>query len=93
MQIYVRRGIQGKVRDASDMMGTELEATRTGYGATAQYEPYYLEKATDTTRDYEATENMEEGGGLVRTVDQDEQTQSGTITYGWGGSSGEEDID
>ena len=69
MQVYVKRGIQGKVKEKVDEVGT-------------QYEPYYLStdfRNTDQSTDKEDTAL---GGGVARTTARTTgrigtQTQSG----------------
>jgi hypothetical protein len=67
MQIYVKRGIQGKVRDAVD---TTL--------AAKQYEPYYLESDLTNTRKESTTANTTAGGGVNRLINNDEANRTGT---------------
>ncbi|MFA5096994.1 MAG: hypothetical protein WC478_06605, partial [Candidatus Omnitrophota bacterium] len=46
MQVYVKRGLQGKVKDAVDYKDTGDTIT----GTTAQYEPYYAESTMASTQ-------------------------------------------
>lgn len=76
MQTYVKRGLQGRVKDAVDTM-----ATSTGdLGGTTQYEPYYLESNFDNTRGSTETENVQEGGGVIRDVARGHSERTGTQT-------------
>jgi len=67
MQIYVKRGIQSKVRDAVLGMGDTLTPELTGGQNTKQYEPYYLSSDATTTQ-YSGQDNQTfiDGGGVQR---------------------------
>jgi len=70
MQIYVKRGLQGRVKDVVDHTGTGGEVGTTGdqLSFTAgQYEPYYLTSTANTQQDTRDTENVAEGGVVGRT--------------------------
>jgi hypothetical protein len=71
MQVYVKRGIQGKVRDAVD---NTLAAT--------QYEPYYLSTTSDSSRAENTTAKTEKGGGVSRVINKDEASRTGTQDIG-----------
>jgi hypothetical protein len=59
MQIYVKRGLQGGMRFATDKL-----KNRTG-----QYEPYYYQSEAETARErVYNTEETKDGGGVTRTV-------------------------
>lgn len=47
MQVYVRRELQGRYKDASDKIVTELRQAKQDTKLPLQYEPYYF--AADTT--------------------------------------------
>jgi len=68
MQIYVKRGLQGKVKLETDKLGT-------------QYEPDYLSSTFTSNRDTTEAENIQAGGGVQRTLSRDEATRTGTQTY------------
>ncbi len=57
MQVYVKRGIQSKVKDAVD---STLQA--------GQYEPYYLTTSNSSTRNLNNSETTSTGGGVARTL-------------------------
>jgi len=70
MQIYMRRGLQARIKSGTDTMptvvlqGTDAEAKAgTLFGTQTQYEPYYMRKGT-----YDFTTTSKEG------------TEAGTIT-------------
>ena len=74
MQLYMRRGMQARLRSGSDnisaaaLKGTEAEGkSQEIFGTETQYEPYYITggSATFTTTSSEGTETgvaTEEGG-------------------------------
>ena len=76
MQTYVKRGLQGRMKDATDRVATE----NTAIGQTKQYEPYYLSSTFDTTRDTAEKEDITSGGGVTRTLSKDESARTGSQT-------------
>lgn len=73
MQVYVKRGLQGKVKDAVDYKDTGDTIT----GTTAQYEPYYAESTMASTQSMTDTEKTSAGGGVTRSVET-EASRTGT---------------
>jgi hypothetical protein len=72
MQIYVKRGIQGKMRDASDL---QVPTTGESYGVNSfkQYEPRETTAVgMHSKRDSNVTETTSIGGGVNRSIDGDE---------------------
>ena len=63
MQTYVKRGLQGRLKDGVDMMADETD----DLGSTQQYEPYYMDSSTDFSRDNTETEQRSEGGKRALT--------------------------
>jgi len=82
MQMFVRRGLQGKIKDGVDVMGTKMNLP--SYGST-QYEPYYLSSTQDTTQKSHNTDNMQKDGSIIRTPDAT-TTVSRTQDIGWDGA-------
>jgi len=78
MQIYVKRGLQGRMKGATDYLATQT----TDLGAAGQYEPYYLSSSFDATRDTTESEATATGGSVTRTLTQDASSRTGTQTYG-----------
>jgi hypothetical protein len=75
MQIYVKRGIQGKMKDATDYNDPSATMMKT-----VQYEPDY---ATTTnmvsTRKSEETATTTKGGGITRAISgEDASSRTGT---------------
>ncbi len=75
MQVYVKRSIQGKMKDAVD-----TNADNATFLVTQQYEPeYQTNDGLRTTRASKESENTSEGGGVTRTiVGKDVSTRTGT---------------
>ncbi|MCX5698288.1 MAG: hypothetical protein NTX01_01115 [Candidatus Omnitrophica bacterium] len=76
MQVYVKRGIQGKIADASDTGVTDADIpdivhSDTNYGVNdqKQFEPRYS-TSTKMVSTRDATENVtvSRGGGIVRDI-------------------------
>lgn len=68
MQVYVKRGIQGKMKDATDFKLTDATSGVT-IGSTDQYEPDYMTTDKMVSK-REATESKEttQGGGVERKI-------------------------
>ncbi|MFA6358485.1 MAG: hypothetical protein WCY09_07510 [Candidatus Omnitrophota bacterium] len=78
MQVYVKRGIQGKMKDATDYN----DPAASMLGVTTQYEPNYMTTANMTsTRQAKETAATSTGGGVTRTiVGEDVGSRTGTQT-------------
>lgn len=68
MQTYVKRGLQGRVKDVVDHTGTSQEVG----GATLsfsgdQYEPYYAESDTKVKSEKTAEETVGKRGEITRS--------------------------
>lgn len=67
MQVYVKRGIQGRVKDVVDHTGAGGEVAGQNLSLSGgQYEPYYQQSSGDTTQKSTSTEAMQTGGGASR---------------------------
>lgn len=75
MQVYVKRGLQGKIKDATDYTDASAGAV---VGATKQYEPYYQESNLTSTHQATSGENTATGGAVTRTLTSDRSTRTGT---------------
>ena len=81
MQIYVKRGLQGKVRDVSDNVGAGLIAA--GYAKTTnQYEPYYAQSNYNTTQDQNVNEQYLAGGAVSRNSLSEKSGRTGDANVG-----------
>ena len=78
MQLYVKRGLQGKVRDVTDDVGVGLTTTKH----TSQYEPYYTSSNMQTGQSQSGTESYQAGGTVSRVTDSEESHRSGSSTTG-----------
>ncbi|MBM3244957.1 MAG: class III signal peptide-containing protein [Candidatus Omnitrophica bacterium] len=89
MQIYVKRGLQGRVKDVVDHTGTGGEVGTAGdvlQFSGAQYEPYYTSSAGQSSNVAADRVNVAEGGVITRNIE-DENVSRGarrTVT-GWEG--------
>jgi len=72
MQVYVKRSLQAKVKDAVDYNDPAATMLSTG-----QYEPYYLSSSATSTRDESTTANTAAGGGVTKTTT-DAATRTGS---------------
>jgi len=73
MQVYVKRSIQGKIKDASDYNDTAATML-----TTKQYEPYYLESNLTNTRSESSKTNTATGGAITRTLTNDTANRTGS---------------
>lgn len=64
MQVYVRRGLQGRYKDATDYALDTI-------GTDRQYEPYYLESDITTESSEEAARTYAPGGSSSRTISEE----------------------
>jgi len=92
MQVFVKRGLQGRMKDATDSL-TQVDGGGLLAGNTAQYEPYYLQQDVTTTQTVAGTGGagaMEEkyDGGTFSRKGQEKTTQTGTETTGGSESLG-----
>jgi Flp pilus assembly pilin Flp len=79
MQVYVRRGLQGRMKDTTDYLATQTNAL----GDLKQYEPTELERDIKQTRHEPIKEEMTTGGQVTRTIaDEGETTSVGTDQFG-----------
>jgi hypothetical protein len=77
MQIYVKRGLQSKVKSAVDYVDANA-TTILGATGESQYEPYYLSSNMTSTRGTTGGETVAEGGGVTRTTTADTSSRTGT---------------
>jgi len=82
MQIYVRRGMQARIKDAVDYSQQADEGTGVDIFNSTQYEPYYMDSSLETTSDSTTHEWMEKGGAITRDIENQYTSRTGTITYG-----------
>lgn len=87
MQVYVRRGLQARVRDVVDDVDvggqySSVPGLNNIFTAGDQYEPYYNSSTATTAQTGTDQENLSTGGGVSRTSN---QTTNATReqTLGW----------
>ena len=74
MQIYVKRSLQAKVKDAVDYNDPESGTMFS----TKQYEPDYLTSDMTSTRKESTTASTTAGGGVTRAINEDEANRTGS---------------
>ena len=68
MQVYIRRGVQARMKDAVDFTLTaDDDAGGNIFSGNLQYEPYYDQGSTyTTTSSGQVSEQLQIGGGVVK---------------------------
>jgi uncharacterized protein (UPF0333 family) len=63
MQIYVKRGLQGRVHDATLLMVKETSSSTSAdyIGNSHQYEPYYIKSNFEVDRQSKSAVNIAQG--------------------------------
>jgi len=79
MQLYVRRGMQARIKDAVD--GSMNVDGGDSIFTTAQYEPYYMDSDMRTTQDQTVSEATNRGGSVRRDTTESNVTRTGVETY------------
>lgn len=85
MQIYIRRGMQARIKDAVDFTKTaddDAGGYLFGNNAMSQYEPYYLQSNYETMQAGNTYEQQEIGGGMIRNSISDITQRTGNQVYG-----------
>ena len=72
MQLYVKRGLQAKVKDVTDVVGAGLTGSKTN-----QYEPYYASSDFNVTSSQKSNEQYNPGGTVFRDTQKEETTRTG----------------
>ncbi len=67
MQTYIKRGVQGRIKNVVDHTGTggTVGGAQMSFSGT-QYEPYYLQTSYSNTDNATNTENTAIGGSVTR---------------------------
>lgn len=85
MQIFVKRGLQGKQKDVTDFF-TGVTGDAAGVGkqlaTIPQYEPYYASSTYNVTQGNTTKETVAVGGTVTRNVSRDSTTRTGSATTG-----------
>lgn len=66
MQVYVRRGIQGRIKDVVDHVADSTDTQANDLFSNQQYEPYYATGTGTTNQNVTDTESLKEGGAVSR---------------------------
>jgi hypothetical protein len=81
MQLYMKRSLQGKIRDVSDNVGFGL--LNAGYTkVTNQYEPYYESSAYTVNQDQAIQEQYQATGTVARNSINEKTARTGTQNTG-----------
>ena len=64
MQVYVRRGLQAKMKGTADYFSTQ---GANGAATNKQYEPYYTQSNYAVTQNRSSVDKVEAGGAVNRT--------------------------
>ncbi|MFH0876835.1 MAG: hypothetical protein V1863_01245 [Candidatus Omnitrophota bacterium] len=83
MQIYLRRGMQARMKGAIDYTMTADEDAGVGVEIfnQSQYEPYYLQTNFETTQSGQVAEMHQPGGSIARESIQDVTQRTGNQVY------------
>ena len=81
MQIYIRRGMQARIKDAVDFTRTADDDAGNGLFNQSQYEPYYLNTTFATTQSVTKSQELQVGGGVVVNAISEGTQRSGNQTY------------
>lgn len=83
MQTYVKRGLQGRIRDAVNFVDSGNQTAGVVAFSGAQYEPYYLSSDFNTNRTSGEVMDMAAGGGGAQsTSSSDNSARHGNQTIG-----------
>ena len=83
MQVYVKRGLQGKEKDVADHLTSTGSGTLAGT-ALKQYEPYYAESDFNVEQNEQTRTMFQVGGKVDRNVIADRTNRTGSSTQGVG---------
>jgi uncharacterized protein (UPF0333 family) len=76
MQVYVKRGMQGRLKNAVDHTGESAEVGGSALKFTGeQYEPYYQDSEANVKSDRNYKDKVTAGGALDRTGIAEETTR------------------
>ncbi len=86
MQLFLKRGIQAKEKDATSLL-SRVTGDSTGgiagpMGVTQQYEPYYANSSYSVGQTKSGTENVGAGYTVAKTGISETTTRTGSSTQG-----------
>ena len=76
MQVYVKRGIQAKVKAASDYVDSDSSSVIGNN--LGQYDPYYQQSNMEAVHNTNATDATAIGGAVNRTLTNDYSSRTGS---------------
>lgn len=77
MQVYVKRGLQAKIKGVADHYSATGAAN---VGGTKQYEPSYVDSTYTVNQTRDSTDELTSGGGTSRTGITETTTRTGSGT-------------
>ena len=81
MQIYIRRGMQARVKDAVDFTQTADDDAGGNLFTQSQYEPYYMATNFETTQTGGRSTALQTGGGVITDALSEQTSRTGNQTY------------
>lgn len=88
MQVYIRRGVQARIKDTYDYVrqvnytaDSGGDQTFSGMFSTNQYEPTFLESSLKTLQNGTRNVQMKQGGGLMTNISQEVTQRTGSTNY------------
>lgn len=72
MQVYVKRGLQGRYADVADFATSQTQAH-------SQYEPYYQKEGLELPQDIIEEKILSGEGEVLKVITKDTLTRKGTI--------------
>jgi len=82
MQIYIRRGLNAKIKDGVDVYTDNAIAGNKSVFHSTQYEPYYSNQTVHTTSGQTEGDNMLDTGVFTR-ISNATTNRTTNQTYGW----------
>ena len=82
MQIYIRRGMQARVKDAVDFTRTADDDSGNALFTQSQYEPYYMERNLESSSTGAVSSQLQQGGGLNKDSISTASQSVGNVVYG-----------
>lgn len=82
MQTYIKRGFQGRIRDAVKFVDQGGQTADVVPFTGEQYEPYYLSSNFTSTQNVDTREELLTGGAVNRDIDQEYRTRNGEQIIG-----------
>ncbi|MFC1708475.1 hypothetical protein ACFL2J_00245 [Candidatus Omnitrophota bacterium] len=83
MQIYVRRGMQARMKDAVDYSLNARDPEGVQVFTTSQFEPSQSESSFETTIDSDTWEATQQGGIVTRGIVREQQARTGNVTFNY----------